>query len=180
MRGFRFWKCEAAAAALVFTAFPFYFIFYARSHALSRERRSGSRISRSPPAADLRSEAENQVKERHERCAWGRLLRSAWHEQQKINNIILYMVLYAIYYVIYIYTILYIQVIVIAGCRGRLYIIYRLPVTITTITRSFVIRYSYVICYIQSARARVCLCRARRWQLARPDPVVCMCVCFCV
>ena len=32
----------------------FYFIFYARSHALSRERRSGSRTSRSPPAADLR------------------------------------------------------------------------------------------------------------------------------
>jgi hypothetical protein len=27
MRGFRFYKCEAAAAALVFTVFPFYFIF---------------------------------------------------------------------------------------------------------------------------------------------------------
>ena len=40
--------------------FPIFILFYARSHALSRERRSGSRTSRSPPAADLRSEAEEK------------------------------------------------------------------------------------------------------------------------
>jgi hypothetical protein len=52
MRGFRFWKCEAAAAALVFTVFPLFYFICARPHALSRERRTCGR-----------SEAEEKAQE---------------------------------------------------------------------------------------------------------------------
>jgi hypothetical protein len=37
MRGFRFEKYEAAATALVFTVFPFYFIFVPNHTPLARE-----------------------------------------------------------------------------------------------------------------------------------------------
>jgi hypothetical protein len=46
----------------------FYFIFYARSHALSRERRSGSRTSRSSPAVDLRPKRNHKKEKRTARA----------------------------------------------------------------------------------------------------------------
>jgi hypothetical protein len=51
-----------------FAVFPFYFIFYARSHALLRERRRGSRTSLSLPAADLRPKRELKKEKRTARA----------------------------------------------------------------------------------------------------------------
>ena len=59
-RGFRFWKCEAAAAALVFTVSPLLF-FNARSRPLAREE---ERLAHIAELAGGKSEAKEISQER--------------------------------------------------------------------------------------------------------------------
>jgi hypothetical protein len=71
IHGLRFFEIRGGCGCARVYGLPIFFVlffFCARSDALSRERRSGSRTSRSSPAADLRPKGKHK-QERHGRCA---------------------------------------------------------------------------------------------------------------